>query len=392
MDSGVPFHTATWTGEERAAVDAALCGGVLRCDGPFSLRVQELLEARLDSPHVLPVHSGTAALEIAALLCGVGPGDEVIVPSFTFCTTASAFALRGAVPVFVDIRPDTWNLDETLVAAALTGRTRAIVPVHYAGVACEMDTLRALADRHGCALIEDAAQAIGACYRQRPLGSLGRFGCFSFHETKNIQCGEGGAVAVNRPEDGLAAEIVREKGTNRTQFVRGEVDRYTWCALGSSYGMAEVNAAMLYAQLRRVDSLTDERRTLHARYAEALRDFAGDGFIRLQASPEECRHNGHTFGFLLPDAASRDAFLAAMRRRGVQCAFHYVPLHSAPAGLRCGRIGSGMETTDAVASRLVRLPLWNGLGPLQERVVDAARATLAELQAERRRLVVRLSR
>jgi dTDP-4-amino-4,6-dideoxygalactose transaminase len=297
---------------------------------------------------------------MAALLADVQPGDEIIMPSFTFVSTANAFVLRGARPVFVDIRPDTLNIDERLIERAITSRTRAIVPVHYAGVACEMDAIMEIANRHKLLVIEDAAQALGSTYRGRPLGSIGQLAAISFHETKNVIAGEGGALLINDPRFMDRAEIVWEKGTDRVRFFRGETSKYTWVDVGSSFLPSEVTAAFLWAQLEREADITAKRTTL---WREYLRLAAEPQSMRPPIVPKHCGHNAHLFYVLVPPGADRSALLATLRDRGVQALFHYVPLHSSPAGRRYGRIGSSMDVTDDCSSRLIRLPLWAGMDP-----------------------------
>jgi dTDP-4-amino-4,6-dideoxygalactose transaminase len=317
----------------------------------------------------LLTHSCTAALEMSALLADLKPGDEVIMPSYTFTSTANAFVLRGAVPVFVDIRPDTLNLDESLVEAAITPRTRAIVPVHYAGVACEMDALLDIASRRGLLVIEDAAQGYGSSYRGRPLGSFGAMGCLSFHETKNVISGEGGALLVNDPALAERAEIIREKGTNRSAFFRGQVDKYTWVDAGSSYLPGELIAAFLWAQLQQGEDITRRRLGIWQQYHAALEHAERREWIRRPIVPQHCDHNAHMYYVLLPTLAVRQRVISLMRDAGVNPVFHYVPLHSAPAGRRFGRAASPMITTNKLADRLLRLPLWIGVNV--DRVMSA---------------------
>ncbi len=370
----IPFNRPHLTGREFAYMAEAHAHGMLAGDGPFTRRCHERLEALLSVPQALLTHSCTAALELAALLAGLQPGDEVVMPSYTFASTANAFVLRGAVPVFVDIRPDTLNLDETLIEAALTPRTRVIVPVHYAGVACEMDTIMAIAEAHRLMVIEDAAQGMMARYKGCRLGSIGHFGCLSFHETKNIICGEGGALLVNEPAFAKRAEIVREKGTNRSQFFRGEVDRYTWCEVGSSFLPGEMNAAFLFAQLEEAEGITQQRLALWDFYHRALAPAEAAGLLRRPVVPPDCLHNAHMYYVLARSLAHRTALIAAMRERGVGPVFHYVPLHSSPAGRRYGRCSGSMTHTDALSERLLRLPLWIGVDG--QRVVESLLASL----------------
>ena len=305
------------------------------------------------------------------MLANLGPGDEVIMPSYTFVSTANAFVLRGATPVFVDIRPDTLNIDETLVEAAITSRTKAVVVVHYAGVGCEMDAIMELAKRHHLIVIEDAAQGIMSTYKGQPLGSIGHMGCLSFHETKNIISGEGGALLINDPEFVERAEIIREKGTNRSLFFRGQVDKYTWCDLGSSFLPGELITAFLWAQMEAADAITAQRLHLWGRYHHAFAEFEQSGLIRRPLLPEHCLQNAHMYYVLLPDLASRTMFIERLKRRGIGAVFHYVPLHSAPAGRKFGRAHGSMDVTDSHSVRLVRLPLWIGLETHFEDVVAA---------------------
>jgi dTDP-4-amino-4,6-dideoxygalactose transaminase len=315
---------------------------------------------------------------MAALLLGIEAGDEVVMPSFTFASTAAAFALRGATIVFVDIRPDTLNLDEAVLAGAITDRTRAVVAVHYAGVACEMDAILELAAERDVAVVEDAAQGVLASYRSRPLGSIGDIGALSFHETKNVMCGEGGALLLNDVDSIEGAEIIREKGTNRQQFYRGQVDKYTWVDLGSSYAPSEINAAFLYAQLADAAAITAERRRIWEAYHQAFEDLELDGSARRPIVPEHCEHNAHLYYLLVANREQRDVLIGQLAERGISAVFHYVPLHDSPAGRRFGRAhGSLRETTD-VSTRLVRLPLWVGMGPDEiDRVTAAVHEALA---------------
>eukprot|EP01032_Pedospumella_encystans_P025959 gene25960-29324_t len=310
----------------------------------------------------LLTHSCTAALEMSALLAEVGPGDEVIMPSYTFVTTANAFVLRGAVPVFVDIRPDTLNIDETKIEAAITARTKVILPVHYAGVACEMDTIMDIARRHNLIVVEDAAQGILSTYKGRPLGSIGHMGTYSFHETKNIIAGEGGALLVNDPALAERAEIIREKGTNRSQFFRGQVDKYTWVDVGSSYLPGEVIAAFLWAQMEEAESINGRRMDLWNRYHAALAPLEAAGQLRRPMIPEGCVHNAHMYYILLDSLAQRSAVIDAMKAQGVNPVFHYVPLHNAPAGLKFSRAHGVLQNTERLSECLLRLPLWVGGG------------------------------
>ena len=368
----IPFNKPHLIGTELTYLTRALGGGHLSGDGSFTRQCHEWLERYAGGGKALLTHSCTAALEMAALLAGVEPGDEVILPSYTFVSTANAFVLRGAVPVFVDIREDSLNLDERLIEAAITSRTRAIVPVHYAGVSCEMDTITSIAKRHGLLVIEDAAQAVMSTYHGRPLGALGHLGAFSFHETKNIISGEGGALLVNDASLASRAEIIREKGTNRSQYYRGQVDKYTWVDIGSSFLPAEIVAAMLAAQLEEATSIAMARRRLWDRYHAAFARLELQGVLRRPSMVPGTEHNAHMYYLLLPDLQQRTAFIEHMARHGVQCVFHYVPLHSSPYGQRVGRVCGNVPVTDSIANRLVRLPLWVGLEHEQDAVIEAA--------------------
>lgn len=369
----IPFNKPFTIGAELENIAAAVRAGHLSGDGPFTQRCHRWLEQRLGAKRALLTHSCTAALEIAAILCDLAPGDEVIMPSFTFVSTANAFVLRGATPVFVDIRSDTLNLDERLLESAITRRTRAIVPVHYAGVACEMDAITALAAERGLLVIEDAAQGILAEYRGRKLGTIGHLGCLSFHETKNVISGEGGALLVNEERFIARAEIVREKGTNRAQFFRGEVDKYTWVDIGSSYLPSELVGAFLWAQLERAEQINAKRLVLWAAYREALAPLAARGLIALPpAPPAGTVANGHLFYVLLREERERTALIAHLKARGIHAVFHYVPLHASPAGRRYGRVAGPMTVTEDISARLLRLPLYYELGESEVARIVAA--------------------
>jgi len=322
----------------------------------------------------LLTHSCTAALEMAAILADIQPGDEVIMTSYTFVSTANAFVLRGGVPVFVDIRPDTLNIDETLIEAAITSRTKAIVPVHYAGVACEMDTIMDIAQRHNLLVIEDAAQGIMSTYKGKPLGSIGHLGAYSFHETKNIISGEGGALLVNDERFVERAEMIREKGTNRGQFFRGQVDKYTWVDVGSSYLPGEVIAAFLWAQMEEAEQITRKRLAIWHQYHEAFESLEASGMVRRPVIPEDCIQNAHMYYLLLDSLDKRTAFINHLKVKGINSVFHYVPLHSAPAGLKYGRIHGDLSITNQLSERLVRMPLWVGLDADIDRVMNAVHA------------------
>jgi dTDP-4-amino-4,6-dideoxygalactose transaminase len=351
------------TGRELAYIGEAHRNHRLAGDGPFTAKCSRWLEERCGAKKALLTHSCTAALDMAAILAGIGPGDEVIMPSYTFVSTANAFVLRGGVPVFVDVRADTLNLDERLVEAALTPRTRAIVPVHYAGVGCEMEPLLEIAARRGLMLIEDAAQGLMTEHRGRALGAFGALGALSFHETKNVISGEGGALLINDARLIERAEIVREKGTNRSRFFRGEVDKYTWVDIGSSYLPGEIIAAFLWAQLEDAESITAQRVALWNRYHERLEPCERAGRVRRPVIPPGCRHNAHLYYILLPGLEQRVRLTERLRARGIGAVFHYVPLHSSPAGRRYGRTASAMTNTERAGDCLLRLPLWLGMDP-----------------------------
>lgn len=372
----IPFNKPFMTGRELWYIAQAHTQGHLSGDGSFTKKCHGWLEQQTGAKRALLTHSCTAALEMAALLAEVGEGDEVIMPSYTFVSTANAFVMRGAVPVFVDIRPDTLNIDETKIEAAITPRTRVILPVHYAGVACEMDTIMDIARRHGLVVIEDAAQGIMSTYKGRPLGTIGHMGAYSFHETKNIIAGEGGALLVNDQKYAERAEIIREKGTNRSQFFRGQVDKYTWVDIGSSYLPGEVIAAFLWAQIEEADMITERRLALWNHYHEKLAPLEAAGLLRRPVVPDGCAHNAHMYYILLDSLAQRSQVIEKLKRQGVHSVFHYVPLHSAPAGRKHSRAHGELAQTDALSERLLRLPLWVGLEPEIGRVIAALKEAL----------------
>src|SRR5574341_236384 len=358
----VPFNQPHLTGRELAYIDQAGRNHRLAGDGPFTAQCSRWLEQTTGAKKALLTHSCTAALDMAAILADIRPGDEVVMPSFTFVSTANAFVLRGGVPVFVDIRPDTLNIDERLIEAAITPRTRAVVPVHYAGVGCNMEAIVDIARRRDLVVIEDAAQGVMSEQRGRSLGAIGHLGTVSFHETKNVISGEGGALLVNDPRFIERAEIIREKGTDRARFFRGETDKYTWVDIGSSYLPGEIVAAFLWAQLEEAESITARRVALWNRYHERLEPLERAGRLRRPVIPPSCRHNAHLYYILLPSAEHRTRLIARLKGRGISAVFHYVPLHSSPAGKRFGRAAGSMANTDQLSSRLLRLPLWLGLG------------------------------
>ena len=357
----VPFNRSYVTGTEFGHIREAIENMHLSGNGPFGRRCAEWLVDNVGCAAALLTPSCTAALEMAAILAGIEPGDEVLMPSFTFVSTANAFVLRGAVPVFVDIRPDTLNLDESLLESAITERTKAIVPVHYAGFGCEMERVMAIAGAHDLTVIEDAAHAVLARHDGRALGSIGHMATLSFHETKNVSCGEGGALLVNDPELVSRAEIIQEKGTNRQAFHRGQVDKYTWVDVGSSFLLSDINSAYLYAQLEVAAWMNERRLEVWRAYHEAFEPLEQQGLLRRPATPPGAEHNGHLYYLLLPDGERRGRLIGDLAARGVAAVFHYVPLHSAPAGRRHGRSGSSMEVTDDVSERLLRLPMWVGM-------------------------------
>lgn len=380
----IPFNKPYLTGKELHYVAEAHSRGQLAGDGYFTKCCNTWLEQHTGCRKALLTHSCTAALEMAAILANIQPGDEVIMPSYTFVSTANAFVLRGGVPVFVDIRPDTLNINEVLIEVAITAKTKAIVPVHYAGVACEMDAIMDIARRHDLLVIEDAAQGVMASYKGRVLGTIGHLGCYSFHETKNIISGEGGALLINDPVLAERAEIIREKGTNRSLFFRGQVDKYTWVDIGSSYLPGEIIAAFLWAQMQEAKEITTRRLAIWERYHAAFAELEEAGRLRRPVIPSDCQHNAHMYYLLLHDLDDRTVFIDAMKQHDIHCVFHYVPLHTAPQGLVCGRVMGKLPVTDEHADRLVRLPLWVALDDAQEKVVDM---TLHYLNAPVRPLI-----
>jgi dTDP-4-amino-4,6-dideoxygalactose transaminase len=374
--SAVPFNLPSPAGNELAYLAEAIGNGQLSGDGPFTKRCNAWLERETGARQALLTHSCTAAMEMAALLFDLAPGDEVIMPSFTFVSTANAAVLRGAVPVFVDIRPDTLNIDERLIEAAITERTRAIFVVHYAGVSAAMDEIMAIAERHGLFVLEDAAQGIAARYDDRPLGSIGQLGAVSFHETKNLISGEGGALLINDERFVERAHILREKGTNRTKFLQGRVDKYTWVDLGSSYLPSELNAAFLLAQFEKAEEIQSARHRAWDRYHRSLASLAHEGLLTRPSVPQICSHNAHIYYVLMPTVEKRLELLQRTKAAGIGAVFHYVPLHSAPAGLRFARTSGALPVTDDLSARLVRLPLWAGLG---DDAIDTVTALVADV-------------
>jgi dTDP-4-amino-4,6-dideoxygalactose transaminase len=369
--SDIPFNRPFIAGKELYYIAQAVTYGNIAGDGHFTRACSTLMEERFGIHRILLTPSCTAALEMAAMLCELEPGDEVILPSFTFVSTASAVVRLGAKPVFVDIRPDTLNLDESLIEAAITKRTKAIFPVHYAGISCDMDRILEIANRHNLLVVEDAAQGVGSAYRGRALGSLGPLGAFSFHETKNYICGEGGALCINDPRFVERAEIIRDKGTNRKQFFRGAVDKYTWVDVGSSYVPSEICSAFLYAQLEMLDSIADRRRRIYEVYREQLQPLEDEGLLRLPRVPVDCQSNYHLFYVLLPEAQQRDELLTRLRSHGIYAVFHYVPLHTSPMGEKYGYQPGDLPITEQLSARLLRLPFYYEITPEEQtRVVE----------------------
>ena len=363
MEYRIPFNKPFLVGRELDYIAQSVGLGNLAGDGQFTQSCCRLLEQSLGISRVLLTPSCTAALEMAALLCELEPGDEVILPSFTFVSTASAFVRAGAKPVFVDIRRDTLNLDENLIESAITERTKVVVPVHYAGVACEMDRILSISRAHGLIVVEDAAQGVNAFYRGRALGSIGDLGCYSFHETKNFISGEGGALCVNRSDLLERAEILRDKGTNRQKFFRGQVDKYTWVDVGSAYVPCELVGAFLFGQLELMQTISERRRQIYEFYQQGFEPLAADGLVQLPCVPPECTSNFHLFYLLTRDAATRDGLLAHLNSRGIGAVFHYVPLHSSPMGRQLGCDARALPVTDWASTCLIRLPFYYTITP-----------------------------
>ena len=357
----VDFNVPPCVGEEMEFVNQAICSHKICGDGAFTKKCHAWMEEKFGAQKVLLTTSGTTALDMALLMCDLQPGDEVILPSYTFSSTATAPVLAGAKLVFVDIRPDTMNIDETKIEAAITDKTKVIIAMHYAGVACEMDTIMEIAKKHNLIVVEDAAQGVMSTYKGKYLGTIGTFGCYSFHETKNYSMGEGGAIVINDPKYNEKAEIIREKGTNRAKFFRGQVDKYTWVDFGDSYLPSELNAAYLWAQLLRADEINDNRLATWNRYYEALAPLAAKGLLDVPTIPNGCVHNAHMFYLKFKNLEQRQMFIKFMKDRQIYCVFHYIPLHSAPAGCRYGRFNGNDEYTTKESERLVRLPMYFGL-------------------------------
>ena len=357
----IPFNVPPFLGTETNYIAKAIENHKICGDGPFTKECHQWLENKTGAAKALLTTSCTDALELAALLLDIQPGDEVILPSFTFCSTADAFALRGAKLVFVDIRPDTMNIDETKIEDAITDKTKVIVPVHYAGVACEMDTIMDIARRHNLAVVEDAAQAVMSEYKGKALGAIGDYGCYSFHETKNYSMGEGGAILIKDPAKIEDAEILREKGTNRSVFLRGQIDKYTWVNYGSSYLPSDMNAAYLWAQLEEADKINNDRLASWQKYYDAFEDLEKKGFVQRPVIPEGCKHNAHMFYLKAKNLEERTALISFLKENGILAVFHYIPLHSAPAGQKFGVFHGEDKYTTAESDRLLRLPMYYGL-------------------------------
>ena len=368
----IHFNVPPFVGTEFKYMQEAVSNHKICGDGPFTKKCNEWLEKRFNAKKVMLTTSGSTALDMAALLCGIKPGDEVILPSFTFSSTANSFVLAGATLVFVDVRPDTMNIDETKIEAAITDKTKVIVPVHYAGVACEMDAIMEIARKHKLLVVEDSAQGVMGTYKGRALGTIGDMGCYSFHETKNYSMGEGGALMINDPKYNERAEIIREKGTNRARFFRGQVDKYTWVDYGSSYLPSDMNAAYLWGELEVAAKINNNRLSTWTAYYDAFSGLASDGLIDLPTIPDACKHNAHMFYVKLKDLNQRTDFISFLRSKGVQASFHYVPLHSSPAGERFGRFSGIDEFTTRESDRLVRLPMYYSMDKEdRERVIGA---------------------
>lgn len=377
--NNIPFNKPFMTGKELSYIAEAHSNNVLSGGGAFSQKCQAWIEKKTCTNRALLTHSCTAALEMAAILADIQPGDEVIMPSYTFVSTANAFVMRGGVPVFVDIRSDTLNIDESLIESAITKKTKAIVPVHYAGVACDMDVIMGIAKKHHLLVIEDAAQGVMSSYKGRALGSIGDVGAFSFHETKNVISGEGGALLVNNPELVKRAEIILEKGTDRTRFFRGEVDKYTWQDIGSSYLPSDLIAAFLWAQLEEAENITNKRLSIWRYYNENLEELKKQGLVDLPTIPSGCEHNAHMYYLLLAPDIDRGEVLSALKSAGIGAVFHYVPLHDSVAGKRYARY-SVLGKTSSLSSRIIRLPLWIGLDrKKQDHVIDRLSMVLIDM-------------
>ena len=366
----IPYNKPFMTGRELHYISEAHANGKLAGDGPFTKLCHAWLQENLNCKKALLTHSCTAALEMAAILINIQPGDEIILPSYTFVSSANAFVLRGAIPVFVDIRSDNLNIDETKIEAAITDKTKAIIPVHYAGVACEMDSIMAIANKHKLFVIEDAAQGILASYKGKLLGSIGHLGALSFHETKNIISGEGGALLINEDEFIERAEIIREKGTDRSRFFRGQVDKYTWVDIGSSFLPGELIASFLWAQFEEANNITQRRIKIWQKYHESLLELEQKGKLQRPVIPDYCQHNGHIYYLLLNSIVQRTLLITALKNENIQAVFHYVPLHDSPAGTKLARHHGDMTNSILLSERLIRLPLWLGIEAHQNYVIE----------------------
>ena len=376
----IPFNIPFIVGKELRYIEQAVKNGGVAGDGFYTTACAELLQDRFGIQRILMTPSCTAGLEMAAMLCDLEAGDEVIMPSYTFVSTANAVLRQGAKPVFVDIREDTLNIDENLIESAITDKTKAIFPVHYAGVSCEMDTIMSIAEKFGLIVVEDAAQGVNSFYKGRALGSIGHMGTYSFHETKNYICGEGGTLSINAPQFISRAEIIRDKGTNRQQFLQGLVDKYTWVDVGSSYVPSEISCAFLYGQLEQLDQISDRRRELYEYYLCNLHALEEQGRLRLPRIPEHCESNYHLFYILLPSKEQRDGLLRWMNDRGCNSVFHYIPLHSSPMGQKIGSDANGLPRTDDLSGRLLRLPMYFNLSHEEQRkIVDVIYAYIDQL-------------
>lgn len=366
----IPFNSPLVVGDERHALESLLKSGRIGSGQQYTRQCEDWLRDRLCAPTAILTSSCSDALEMAAILAGIGAGDEVVMPSFTFPSMANAVVLRGGVPVFVDIRRDTLNIDEDLIEAAIGPRTKAIMPMHYGGVGCDMDRIMRIANENGLLVMEDAAQALMAKFRGEPLGRVGHLAAFSFQETKNIHCGEGGALIVNEPKLSKRAEIIRDKGTDRAAFLRGEVEKYRWVDIGSSYSPSELQAAWLLPQLHKAETVTDARRRIWSTYHEGLEEIEKAGCLHRQIVPNDCLHNAHVYYLIMRSSAEREKLMEYLGRHGIGATFHFVPLHNAPAGRRFGRVAGTMTVTEDLASRLLRLPLWLGVEAYQQEIVE----------------------
>ena len=380
----IPSSKPFFVGREITYIEEVIASGDISSDGRFTRACARLLEESYAINKILITPSCTAALEMAAMLCDLGPGDEVILPSFTFASTANAILRLGARPVFVDIRSDTLNLDETLIETAITSRTKAIFPVHYAGVGCEMDRVMEIAQKYQLQVVEDAAQGVNGFYQGRALGSIGAFGAYSFHSTKNYSCGEGGALCINSPELLDRAEIIREKGTNRSKFLRGEIDKYTWVDVGSSYLPSEIVCAFLYAQLEMIEWSTTQRRRISRFYDDHLRSLEQENFIRLPVTPGNCDSNHHLYYILLPDSPTRDQLMRQLNSKGIAAVSHYVPLHSSPMGKKLGYADGDLPITEDLSRRLLRLPIYPELSEDEQMdVISSVKTCLQQIDGKR---------